>query len=191
VKISSLRHLSNGAVDHGLSQAAVDERASIVRVVVHIAEFDGRRLYRDKGFASMFRYCVRKLGYALIVQLEKRRCGRTDQPRPARPCTSVRHVPASVRRIVWERDGNQCAYGAEDGQRCSARSGLELDHVVPVARGGESTPSNLRLRCRAHNQLEAEHAFGSEFMHRREARAGQPAAQSFAPRSISLTNSAR
>jgi hypothetical protein len=33
-----------------------------------------------------------------------------------------------------------------------------------VARGGAATVENLRLRCRAHNQLEAERMFGAGFM---------------------------
>jgi Holliday junction resolvasome RuvABC DNA-binding subunit len=33
-----------------------------------------------------------------------------------------------------------------------------------VARGGESTASNVRLLCRAHNQFEAEQVFGQAFM---------------------------
>jgi hypothetical protein len=36
--------------------------------------------------------------------------------------------------------------------------------VIPVARGGRATTDNLRLRCRAHNQLEAERAYGAYFM---------------------------
>jgi hypothetical protein len=42
-----------------------------------------------------------------------------------------------------------------------------LDHVEPLARGGDATVANLRLRCRTHNQYEAERSFGSEFMHRK------------------------
>jgi hypothetical protein len=41
-------------------------------------------------------------------------------------------------------------------------------HVTnPVARGGASTVENLRLRCGAHNQYEAERIFGAEFMSRK------------------------
>jgi hypothetical protein len=36
--------------------------------------------------------------------------------------------------------------------------------VDPVARGGEATADRMRLRCRAHNQFEAERTFGTEFM---------------------------
>ena len=34
----------------------------------------------------------------------------------------------------------------------------------PVARGGKATVENTRLRCRAHNQYEAERTYGSGFM---------------------------
>src|SRR6267378_4309079 len=40
-----------------------------------------------------------------------------------------------------------------------------LSHAIePLARGGESTIDNMRMRCRAHNQYEAERVFGSGFM---------------------------
>jgi HNH endonuclease len=45
--------------------------------------------------------------------------------------------------------------------------GLEIDHIEPVARGGEATVENLRLLCRAHNQYAAEREFGAEFMSRK------------------------
>ena len=34
----------------------------------------------------------------------------------------------------------------------------------PVARGGTTSARRMRLRCRAHNQYEAERTFGREFM---------------------------
>ena len=48
----------------------------------------------------------------------------------------------------------------------------------PVARGGESPPESLRLRCRAHNQHAADCAFGAGFMQRKREAAR---AQSTAP----------
>jgi hypothetical protein len=36
--------------------------------------------------------------------------------------------------------------------------------VHPVARGGKATIENTRLRCRAHNQYEAERTYGAGFM---------------------------
>ncbi len=87
---------------------------------------------------------------SLIQKLEHRKYAATSKPRAARAIKGGRHVPASARRAVRERDGEQCTFASEAGHRCEARKFLEYDHVVPVARGGESTVANLRLRCRAH-----------------------------------------
>jgi hypothetical protein len=109
---------------------------------------------------------------ALIVQLEKQNFAATGRPRQ-RPCptTSRRHIPAHVKRTVRQRDGGRCTFVSATGQRCTARTRLEYDHVEPVARGGLATAGNLRLRCHTHNHYEADRTFGVEFMRhkRREA----------------------
>jgi hypothetical protein len=107
---------------------------------------------------------------ALLEKLE-RRLVLVDGSGPTRPTMSIRHVPAGVRRAVRARDGDQCTYVSDDGVRCEERRALELDHIVPVARCGDSSVANLRLRCRAHNQLEAEKLFGAGFMQEKRARA--------------------
>ncbi len=73
-------------------------------------------------------------------------------------------ISAAVRREVWKRDGGQCAWRSEDGHRCGSTWKLELDHLVPAALGGPSTVENLRVCCRTHNQLHADHAFGRAHM---------------------------
>lgn len=112
----------------------------------------------------------------LVHELEKRRCAATGRPRVATrpnaagPDPNPRHIPAAVRRAVWTRDRGQCTFRSESGRRCEARGHLEVDHIEPVARGGRASVGNLRLRCRAHNQYEAERMYGAEFMrHKREA----------------------
>jgi 5-methylcytosine-specific restriction endonuclease McrA len=100
----------------------------------------------------------------LIVQLEKRKFGTTDQPRKPRPGGTRRAIPGQIRRLVYQRDAGRCAALKQDGERCGSTTRLEFDHIVPVARGGRSTVENLRLVCRAHNRFAAEQAFGREFM---------------------------
>jgi 5-methylcytosine-specific restriction endonuclease McrA len=101
---------------------------------------------------------------ALVNQLEKQKFAKCARSRPQRGTPKGRDIPAAVRRMVWERDGGQCTFVSEQGKRCESRTRLEWDHVEPVARGGQATPDNLRLRCRAHNQYAAERTFGHEFM---------------------------
>jgi 5-methylcytosine-specific restriction endonuclease McrA len=116
---------------------------------------------------------------ALIVQLEKRKFGATKKPRAkaGRPSVRRRHIPAGVRRAVWERDQGRCTFESDAGRRCGARRMLEFDHADPVARGGEATVERIRLRCRAHNQFEAERVFSKPFMEEKR-RAGRSAAES-------------
>ncbi len=87
-------------------------------------------------------------------------------------------VPRTVRREVFDRDGEQCTFTDERGNRCPSRTHLELDHAIPRARGGRDEASNLRVVCRAHNQLYAEEAFGREHVehqrHLRQRRSNDP-----------------
>jgi hypothetical protein len=78
----------------------------------------------------------------------------------------TRSVTAATRREVFNRDGLQCTFVSATGRRCEARAFLELDHADPRALGGSSDASNLRVRCRAHNQLWAEEVYGREHVER-------------------------
>jgi hypothetical protein len=97
----------------------------------------------------------------LLQDLERRKLAQVARPRQA-PYSTIRsrHVPAAVRRAVWERDGGRCAFIGTDG-RCGERGFLEFHHVVPFAEGGETTSDNLQLRCKPHNAHEAHEYFGA------------------------------
>lgn len=58
----------------------------------------------------------------------------------------TRHIPESVRREVWTRDGGKCV-------RCGARQYLEFDHIIPHAKGGANTVNNVQLLCRKCNNF--------------------------------------
>ena len=114
-----------------------------------------------------------------IADLERRKFAACQRPHPrhAHPSANPRHIPAEVRRTVWERDGGQCTFVSEAGHRCPARTRLEFDHAEPVARGGQATMEGIRLRCRAHNQHEAERVFGAGFMDEKRRQAQEAAAE--------------
>src|SRR6185436_15398396 len=101
----------------------------------------------------------------------KTKFAKTDRPRKSKaPASSPsRRIPAAVKRAVWERDGGRCTFVSATGKRCQETGDLEYDHIVPVARGGETSVSQLRLRCRPHNQYTAECEFGVAFMNAKKA----------------------
>ena len=95
---------------------------------------------------------------------EQRKQKATAGSREQRPhrvtAARARHVPACVRDQVFLRDRGQCSYVSPGGRRCGSRHVLQIDHIQPVARGGASTPDNLRLLCAYHNRLECERLMG-------------------------------
>ena len=64
-----------------------------------------------------------------------------------------RAIPAAVKREVWRRDRGRCRYvDRTSGRRYGSQHLLQIDHVVPYARGGAAEPNNLRLLCAAHHR---------------------------------------
>lgn len=93
--------------------------------------------------------------------LQKKKLAAGARPGRGRPRhRESRRIPASVRREVWERDGGRCAFVGPNG-RCNETGLLEFHHLRPYAAGGLATVENIELRCRAHNQYEAERFFGA------------------------------
>jgi hypothetical protein len=143
-----------------------------------------QRLHRAQ---DLLRHCipngdvaaVMERALALLVEdLEKKKLAATERPRGARPVKrGSRRIPAAVRREVWRRDGGQCAFVGTRG-RCTERGFLELHHVVPFAEGGEASVSNIQLRCRAHNQHEAERWFGADMVKENRPVYGEPPTRS-------------
>jgi len=127
----------------------------------------------------------------LVAHLERKRFAATSRTRPRRGEPKGRHVPAEVRRAVWRRDQGRCTFVSEKGHRCESLTRLELDHIEPAARGGAATVANLRLRCRAHDQLAAEQAFGAGFMKRKRDESRRRVEEAKARNAAAATASAR
>jgi hypothetical protein len=71
-----------------------------------------------------------------------------------------------VKRQVFTRDSGQCTYRDDRGRRCTSRSLIEFHPRQNFARRGTHQPSNLELRCRAHNAYQAELDYGRNFIER-------------------------
>jgi hypothetical protein len=55
-----------------------------------------------------------------------------------------RRVPDSMRAAVLVRDGGRC-------RKCGRSVNLQIDHIVPVSKGGTTEESNLQILCRRCN----------------------------------------
>jgi 5-methylcytosine-specific restriction endonuclease McrA len=112
-----------------------------------------------------------------LERLESARFARTKAPRKSLAQTdtspSSRDIPAAVRRAVYARDGGRCRFTDEQGRRCTARDRLEFHHRHPSGYGGDRSPENIRLMCRAHNQYLAEHDYGKRAMAKHRSSGGR------------------
>lgn len=109
----------------GISSKPYESRwGSLRSACVALSEYKAGRLSRAKLLAG-----IRRVGDRAVR--ERRRRG------------SVR---VSVRWLVLKRDGRRCVVcgrGPED----DARVKLEVDHIVPVSRGGRDDAANLQTLC--------------------------------------------
>jgi 5-methylcytosine-specific restriction endonuclease McrA len=88
----------------------------------------------------------------------------------AAPCATDRRKHSTyysndIRCALWSRAQSQCEFvDTRSGRRCSCTAGLQVEHVIPVAKGGGNDLSNLKLFCRTHNSLMARRHFGARFV---------------------------
>ena len=53
-----------------------------------------------------------------------------------------------IYRLAFQRAGNKC-----QAPGCESSYMLEIDHIIPISRGGTNAPDNLRVLCHAHHRL--------------------------------------
>ena len=59
-----------------------------------------------------------------------------------------RRVPDSIRAVVLVRDGGRC-------RKCRRSINLQMDHIVPFSKGGQTEESNLQTLCRRCNRAKS------------------------------------
>lgn len=82
-----------------------------------------------------------------IAQIKKKKFKVDSKPqRPLPPAKAhSRHVPAAIKREVFQRDKGKCS-------NCGSTHKIQYDHQLPFALGGESSGRNLRILCFSCNQ---------------------------------------
>lgn len=80
---------------------------------------------------------------------------------PSRPqhidtvCKGYIPLSNTIRSKIYARDGRKCGY-------CGATEKLNIDHIQPVTRGGNSTEENLQVLCSSCNGLKGNNIVDNE-----------------------------
>jgi hypothetical protein len=103
------------------------------------------------------------LGKALdaLIEQQEKKMGKVEAspktasrtpPAALAKATQSRYIPREFKNIVYERSGGRCEFTDQKTKiRCESRAYLEMDHIVPLARNGNTEITNLRYLCRNHN----------------------------------------
>lgn len=132
----------------GTNNLTLEQEAAYSRIVDATALYDQAPRHNLNVLCGLWRCAPRKANRLLGELIEAGKVaiidGRIAAPilrkMAARPA-----IPAWVREIVWQRDGERCVY-------CGDTQGpFHLDHMIPWSRGGEHSAGNLCVACVACN----------------------------------------
>lgn len=185
-----LSQLSDDALLCRLAELLRRSRCVEAELVAHIGEVDARRLYRREAAPSMFAYCPDVLHlseHEAYLRITVARAAR-DHPVLLTMLGEGRlHLsPAEGRVHLTPHPGGRPARRLPPRRgtlplRRRQRSALSGPRTVgvpprpPVGARGRQAVDNVRLMCRAHNALLAEHDYGAPRMarYRKEVQSGE------------------
>jgi hypothetical protein len=66
-----------------------------------------------------------------------------------------KHIPLKTQREVRAKANHRCEHVHPNHARCTSTYQTQIDHIIPVAKGGTNDIANLRLLCANHNRFSA------------------------------------
>ena len=148
----------------GMSWAElIGEMAALSKETLKDKRFGKRRGKATPSTPALRRRCIQTPPPADELRIPK--ASQVESQSPPSPklnserAPKPRSISKGKRSRVWERDGGACV-------KCGGKQGLQVDHIVAVARGGGYEEDNLRLLCLNCNVREGVKEFGLERMKR-------------------------
>lgn len=95
----------------------------------------------------------------LAERYRKKTLGKEKPRKTTQSFTTARKrsaIKITLRRKLLQKAHHCCEFvDPKTNQKCQSTYQLQIDHIVPLARGGSDCEKNLRVLCRTHNLLAA------------------------------------
>ena len=101
-------------------------------------EYKGSMAHKNMTDEMLLCFAIKKAGCINEIKIPRK-------PRPHNE--NSRYIPAHIKRELFEISGYKCSWPG-----CESTYALEIDHIIPVSKGGKTVKENLRVLCRNHNQ---------------------------------------
>jgi len=141
---------SSRQVDSIIQEAKNEIPYMMKEKIIRLAPNPSRKL--DKAKAIIGDYSDAEIVEILVDQ-------KLREPRaPGRESSKFgRYISKELKDFVYKRAKHCCEF-----EGCTEKRWLQIDHIIPVAKGGENTPENLRVLCANHNQYARVQSFGAK-----------------------------
>ena len=145
----------------GYTESAAQRRISSMRLLREIPQIKEQitsgelSLSNISKAASFFRQ-EQKINERIYTSQEKT----SSVPQRKCPPPLRRNLSKAERHQVWKKAKASCQFKDHKSEHfCQSIKGLEIDHIRPLALGGNNQIENLRLLCREHHKLFTEMSF--------------------------------
>ncbi|WII71686.1 HNH endonuclease signature motif containing protein [Bdellovibrio sp. 22V] len=114
-----------------------------------------------RTWADLFTHLAKKhiqkeLGKSNPNQKSPKMPDQTALPRNPASSTKRAHIKLTLKRELLRNAGYCCEYiNPKTKKKCDSVYQLQIDHRLPLAKGGSDKKENLRVLCRTHNLLAA------------------------------------
>ncbi len=100
------------------------------------------KMVEDNGDYIRYLWCKGDGFGGYVIQQITNKLGleSKDSSKKVRRCS----IPKDIRKFIFKRDGNSCNH-------CGSTEDLTIDHIKPVALGGDDSLGNLQTLCRSCN----------------------------------------
>ena len=148
-KTKEIEDFYKSPMDRLMKRLYLEERLSTIEIIEKIKKESGiiispRSIQKKVSILGI----KRSFSEAFKLAIEKGRKSYDKMRKPIKAIELRRGITLKVRYLVLKQDNFRCRLCGTDARETT----LEIDHILPVMKGGKNEMENLRTLCQACNR---------------------------------------